>query len=760
MVIRYRSAFMYYGLVAAAFAVPHFAHAADAGTREVATASSAGLEEVVVTARRREENVQQVPVSITALGTQALEDRGITGSMGLTGQVPNLSVRQGIISNASDIRLRGVPGVSVYVDGIANSSSAGQLMQVVDIERIEVLRGPQGTLFGKNAIGGAIQYITVEPGNIFTSNAKLTFGSYNRVDAAGSLNIPLTDTLSTKITGAVLSAGGYVHNIPDDQMFGSKQSTVARIDTMWKPSDAFSARVVLAYSGEHENQPPMVSTQNKRVCAGDPRPRGYTGAASGPLCILHTIGLPVDETLDFGAQEQWKAYAVEGGPSGYDYKSYNSTADISYELSDLFSLRSLTGYREFNYSKLADHDATPYVLIHASTRERGEELTQELQLAFDGEWLTGTTGLYYYNNSGIIGSTSWTYTDLRAGTLAAQSLALGGRTPAINNRNTEYYIKGKAAFSEWTAKFRDLSLTLGGRYTSEDNTTIYNTPPTVSLDCCTRVPTLTPGGPRLVAPYSDTFTNFTPRASIQYQWTPDVMTYFTYSKGFNAGGFNTTFQAALAFLPETLTNYEVGFKSDLFDQRLRLNAAAFRGDWDKIQVSILAPIGQTVILARQNAGKGVVEGIEAQATVAASDDLVLNAAVGYLETKYTDLGNAPGLTLNTPFPYSPKLTYTIGSQYQMWLNNDSVTFRADYTWVGKTETNIDPRFTVPQKGYGLLNARATYRPDDANWSVAVYGTNLTNQFYTNQALNITQEGWGFAQAGRPRELGVTFTAQY
>jgi len=746
--------------VAAACAVPHFAHAADAGNREVATASSAGLEEVVVTARRREENVQQVPVSITALGTQALEDRGITGSMGLTGQVPNLSIRQGIVSNSSDIRLRGVPGVSVYVDGIARSNSAGQLMQVVDIERIEVLRGPQGTLFGKNAIGGAIQYITVTPGNTFTSNAKLTFGTYNRVDATGSINIPLTDTLATKITGAALTAGGYVHNVPDDQMFGAKQTTVARIDTLWTPSDAFSARMVLSYSGESENQPPMVNLQNRRVCEGDPIPRGYTGKPSGPLCVLHTIGLPVDETLNYGAREQWKSHAVLGGPAGHDYRSYDSTLDVSYELSDLLSLRSLTGFRKFNYSRLADHDATPYVLIHAATRETGEELTQELQLAFDSDWLTGTTGLYYYDNSGVIGSSSWNYSDLLAGNLSAQSLALGGRTPSVNIRNSEYYISGWAVFSEWTGKFNNLSLTLGGRYTSEDNTTVYNTPPATSLICCTRVNTLTPGGPRLVEPYSDTFTNFTPRASIQYQWTPDVMTYFTYSKGFNAGGFNTTFQAALAFLPETLTNYEIGFKSDFFDQRVRLNAAVFRGDWDKIQVSILAPIGQTVILARQNAGKGVVEGIESQVTFAATDDLVLNASVGYLSTKYTDLGNAPGLSLNTPFPYSPKLTYTVGSQYQMWLNNDSVTFRADYTWVGKTETNIDPRFTVPQKGYGLLNARATYRPDDANWSVALYGTNLTNQFYTNQALNITQEGWAFGQAGRPRELGVTFTAQY
>jgi iron complex outermembrane recepter protein len=759
MATRHLGSVNYFGLAAAVFTTAHFAYSGLANAQELSTGIGS-VEEVVVTARRREENAQQVPISITALGHQALEDRGISESMGLTGQVPNLVVKQGLLSNQSDIRLRGVPGVAVYVDGIAHSNTVGQIVDVVDVERIEVLRGPQGTLFGKNAIGGAIQYITAKPGKEFSGNAKVTFGSFERVDAKGTVTIPLTEAVSAKITGAALTSGGYIDSVSNHESYGSQQSTIARIDTLWTPSKDLEARVVLAYSGEHGNQPPMVTLQNKRVCAGDPIPSGYTGRVPGPLCVLNTIGLSVDENLDYGGREQWKSSAVLNGPAGYDYETYDGTVDISYALSDVLSLRSLTGYRTFTADKLADHDATPYTLITSAARDEWDEVTEELQLIFNRDWLTGTTGLYYYKNTGAVGSASWNYSDLLDSNLSAQSRSLGGRTPAQNLRNSTYDIEGWAAFSEWTGSFGDFALTLGGRYTSEDNTTTYYTPPSAPVACCSRVRTLNPGGPALAPPFSDTFTNFTPRASVQYQWTADVMTYATYSEGFNAGGFNTVFQAAIAYRPETLSNYEIGIKSDLFDRRVRLNAAAFRGDWDHVQVRVLSPVGQTVTLVTQNAGKGIVQGLETQVVAAATDNWVLNASVGYLDAQYTDIGNAPGLSLDTPFVYSPEFTYTIGSQYQWRLGSHNVLFRTDYTWLSDTETNIDPRFSVAQDGYGLLNARVVLEPESQSWSIALHGTNLTDQFYVNQALNITQEGWAFGQAGRPREVGVTFTTNF
>ena len=193
---------------------------------------------------------------------------------------------------------------------------------------------------------------------------------------------------------------------------------------------------------------------------------------------------------------------------------------------------------------------------------------------------------------------------------------------------------------------------------------------------------------------------------------------------------------------------------------MRLNVAAFYGVYDDVQVKVNTPFGQTVVLATQNAGKGEVKGLEAQTTWVPTDRLTLNLALGLLHTAYTDTGGTVGLTRNTPFPFSPKTTYNVGGQYRFSVKDADLTLRGDYTYNSRAETNIDPVFTVSQPGYGLLNARLTYQKLDANWNAAIFATNLTNQFYLTNALNITQEGWALGDAGRPRELGITFSMKF
>jgi len=499
--MRFRS-----GIAITCLAISGHALAADAQNAAQTTASGDEnvLGEIIVTARFRQENVQDVPITVTALSSEALEERGITDMIALSSVVPNLQIRNTNAGpNQSDIRLRGVPDVAVYVDGIAHSNTAGQLMDVVDVDRVEVLNGPQGTLFGKNAIGGAIQYVTTKPSDTFSASSKFTFGSYEHVDATGTLNIPWTDVFYTKITGASLQHGGYVRDIGTNDYDGADRYTVARFDALLKPTDAFNARFIFAYTGETANQPANVSTQNDLVCKGDPIPPEYTGKIPGPLCVLNTIGLKVNPNLDFGAQKLWEADSpTHDGDEGYDYKSYDFTLDLNLALSDHWGIRSLTGYRDEWFSKLANHNGTPYVLISNATGGISTEFTQELQLAFNSDWLKGTTGLYYYKDKFLRASISWTYTDLETGTLAAQSAALGGRTPSFNQNEYDNIIEGYAAYSEWTAKLADkLSFTVGARYNTEDNDTILYPAPVESLVCCTRLPdNLQPGGGELVPP--------------------------------------------------------------------------------------------------------------------------------------------------------------------------------------------------------------------------------------------------------------------
>ena len=217
--MRFRS-----GIAITCLAISGHALAADAQNAAQTTASGDEnvLGEIIVTARFRQENVQDVPITVTALSSEALEERGITDMIALSSVVPNLQIRNTNAGpNQSDIRLRGVPDVAVYVDGIAHSNTAGQLMDVVDVDRVEVLNGPQGTLFGKNAIGGAIQYVTTKPSDTFSASSKFTFGSYEHVDATGTLNIPWTDVFYTKITGASLQHGGYVRDIGTNDYDGA-----------------------------------------------------------------------------------------------------------------------------------------------------------------------------------------------------------------------------------------------------------------------------------------------------------------------------------------------------------------------------------------------------------------------------------------------------------------------------------------------------------------------------------------------------------
>jgi len=759
--MRFRS-----GIAITCLAISGHALAADAQNAAQTTASGDEnvLGEIIVTARFRQENVQDVPITVTALSSEALEERGITDMIALSSVVPNLQIRNTNAGpNQSDIRLRGVPDVAVYVDGIAHSNTAGQLMDVVDVDRVEVLNGPQGTLFGKNAIGGAIQYVTTKPSDTFSASSKFTFGSYEHVDATGTLNIPWTDVFYTKITGASLQHGGYVRDIGTNDYDGADRYTVARFDALLKPTDAFNARFIFAYTGETANQPANVSTQNDLVCKGDPIPPEYTGKIPGPLCVLNTIGLKVNPNLDFGAQKLWEADSpTHDGDEGYDYKSYDFTLDLNLALSDHWGIRSLTGYRDEWFSKLANHNGTPYVLISNATGGISTEFTQELQLAFNSDWLKGTTGLYYYKDKFLRASISWTYTDLETGTLAAQSAALGGRTPSFNQNEYDNIIEGYAAYSEWTAKLADkLSFTVGARYNTEDNDTILYPAPVESLVCCTRLPdNLQPGGGELVPPRTATFNNFTPRASLQYQWQPNIMTYATYSKGFNAGGFNTATNVPIPYKPETLDNYEIGLKSDLFDKHLRFNLSAFYGEYKDIQVKVDLPYGETVVQATENAGAGLVKGLELESLWAATDRLTVNLNIGVLKTAYTDTGGQTDLQKDTAFPWSPKMTYDLGAQYRWSLNQGNLTLRGDYVYETSTESNIDPVFTVHQDGFGLLNARLTYQKVGAPWNVSAYGTNLTDAYYFTNSLHITQEGWAFGEVAPPREWGITFSMKY
>ena len=725
--------------------------------------SGGSLEEVMVMARRREESLQEVPLAITAMGTEDLEMRGIDSTEGLNRMVPNVVIastnffgRQG-----GSFRMRGLPNVGVYVDGIAANSSAGTLMNIVEVDRVEVLRGPQGTLFGKNVIGGAIQYITQRPKETFGARVKSTIGSYDRLDLTANVDIPLSETVLTKLTAAKLSRDGFVPSTTIDQRFGSQDDTTGRLDVLWQPTDAFNWRFTAGYDEQRTNGNPSTVWALNPVCPGDPNPpANFPGGAPNFPCIYEAAGLPINQEYVYGAREERKTASDYSGPELFT-KSKAFSTEINYELSDTWALKGIGSRREITTTAYADFDGTPYHIFDGANYSEPEETTAELQFLFSGERFHGTNGFYYYNNETYGRRINWLANDLRAEVDPARNALASAYirgfffAPVIDQLS---YTKteGWAVFAEWTYDVTDkLSITAGARYNEDEVTNAQYTPRTPApVACCAPVLSVeTNGGPaRPGTNLGDKWTNIAPRVSFQYQWTSDIMTYLTYSEGFNQGGVNNVNGLAIGFDPETLKNYEIGVRSDLFDRRLRFNASAFFGQYQDIQVSeeIIPRFPTTT-----NAGEAEVRGVEIEGMLLVTDNFTINYGAGWLDSEYTDLGTSTAIPLGARFPYAPETSYSIGAQYDLELSSGGLTLRTDYGWQDEVDTAADIQKSVIP-AYGLLSARIVYTPSGQNWDVSLFGSNLTNEYYRINGFYIPTDQMDNGTLGRPREWGLTF----
>jgi iron complex outermembrane recepter protein len=728
------------------------------------------VEQVVVTARRREESLQEVPIAITALSSEALTMRGIEETQDLNTHVPNLTVAGQNVQGPShgQVQVRGIPGASVYVDGVVYSGAQGLLMDVVDIERIEVLRGPQGTLFGKNAIGGAIQFITRKPGRELGGSVEATAGSYDRIDVKASMDIPLGDVFFTKVTAAALNREGYVRSTTSQESFGGQEDRVLRLDTLWEPNDSFEGRLTGEYVKTTSNSSAEVSWGLGPVCAGDPLPARWAGSAPNPACVYQAIGLMAPGSEEaYGARQEWKS-SKDHRALGWSNESKGVKADLTWRASDDWTVRSLTGFRKILSSANSDLDGTRFDIFQNYNANDREEFSEELQLLYSGERLSGTAGLYYYTTENLFRRLAWQSAELA--TEPYRSLAAAYR-PGFGARYTSQLAgtdnKGWAAFTEWTYEVTDSFLvTLGLRYTEDDieqATLVSATTP--SALCCFADSSMASLGAFVLpngdpAIFSDTFASVSPRVSLQYQWTPSVMTYLTYSEGFSAGGFNTTYAPTLprnnltSYDPSTLVNYEFGVRSDLFDDRLRLNVTYFFGIWEDIQLQeekAAAPGIRPIT----NAGEAEIEGVEIESTMVVSPSFRLNASGAWLRAEYTDIGNAQAITLNSRFAYAPEYSFTVGGEYSWILGSGgALSLRSDYGWRDEFVTTLAETGQDLQDGYGLLGARLTYTSPDKRWNAALFGSNLTNEYYQTSGFFIPNDQSSIGVVGRPAEWGL------
>jgi len=783
-----------------------------------------GIGDIVVTARRREESIQNVPISVAAFGGAALAERQIDSSDKLTQLAPNVQFSAVAPasgnSSSSAIFIRGVgqtdflastdPGVGFYVDGVYFARASGTAISLLDVERIEVLRGPQGTLFGRNTVGGAIQVFSARPRfDRISGNVGITVGDYKRRDIRGVINLPIGDTLALRVAATKRVRDGYVTNILDGRDFGDVNTFAARASLLWKPSDKFEALLIADYTKDDVNGSPTVFGG---ITTSAAFVRFASVIAGCPGFALTTPVTPVPENNDPRcANNQYLAlgpYKVaSNAPSRSELEMYGVGLTLQYDVADWLTVKSITAYRETNPFSIRDADNTPLRILETVNQDNIRQFTQELQ--FLGETANGRLkyqfGVYYFRETDFQFYPVFLPSQISATT--GEELRVGG----LNN-NADIKNESIAIFTQESFAITDkLNLTVGLRYTRDkkDATPFedaaqsgfgftnvgYNVAypaPLAAQNVClgpqrSGPVALTCTGSRtyLFNPVLNSKTNskFTPAATLQYQWTPEFMTYASYSQGFKSGGFNTRIvQPVISpaaptgreflpeFDPEQVTSYEIGSKL-LIGRTLRLSAAAFKSKYKDIQIVVREGVAPVV----RNAGEATINGFEVEGTVSPVGPLLINFGVGYTDFGYENFTSAlnagqaalaPGalgrVDLDDMQAYTPKWSLNGGFSYRVPVGGGSVTPRVDVSYRSKTYFDAPNTEQIAQNKYALVNATLRYVAPNDRFSLAAGITNLTDKAYRGSGNSSLTASSGYAEVtyGPPRMFTVEGTFNF
>lgn len=770
-----------------------FAQPAEESGRARAGAAS---DEVIVTARRREESLQDVPVSVSAFTNEGLEKRGISNLQGINNFTPNLELTNGRPDgggSAAQIYIRGVgqsdflfpndPGVGLYVDDIYLARTVGGMLGLVDVERVEVLRGPQGTLYGKNTIGGAVKIITTKPHlNEFSGRLRATYGSFDRMDFTGAVNIPLGDVFAARLEAAKFERDGYVTRLFDGIDLGNEDKEILRGDLLFQPSEDFSFRLTGDIQSQRQNGAPgnlllvVPSTAAAVPIPGAIDPvtnqqdfvdgTGLVEALYNPVVvpvIAPGLGLPATTAFD----SRW----VTGDPrlsngtspvrDDNDIWGFSAVADWAF--SDNLSVKSMTSYRQLQATFGRDGDHSPLPIVSTFNFFEQKQFSQELQFSGTsfGNRLTWLAGGYYFHEEGDDRNS----VELLSGTFDVVGFELD-LIPTNMIKSDSY-----AGFLNGDFKITDrLALTAGIRYTYEEKTLERDHRLTKSGVIITRreegLPDLgdfSPIGP----PLEENWDAFSPKAGISYKANDDTLLYFSFSQGFKSGGWSPRPQTGTENVPfdqEKLYSYEIGAKTELFDRRLTANFAGFYNTYKDIQITTVGadPNGSgQLVFSVFNAGESELYGCELETVARPTDSFTLEAGIGFLKNKYTQLDPGTGITPGARLPDAPELTFNGSAQYAFQLSDlGEITVRAGGAYKGETFKEAFNTQPLTQDGYWLADASVAFESRDGLWRIAFVGTNLTDETYITNGINAEALGFFEAYYGRPREFAVTLTRNF
>ena len=788
--------------VATAIAVLQLSHVSvGADTADHGKDGAQSIEEIVVTARRREENLQQVPISVTAITGAQLEARQLYSMDQLSAVVPNLQFDKAAPSSGSSsvgqIFIRGIgqsdytpvtdPGVALYVDGIYLGRSPGNVLDLIDVERIEVLRGPQGTLFGRNSIGGAINVHSRQPSFADTRNRiELRLGNDDLQALNLRWNQPLTESLATSFAIGRLQRDGYVERPYDGIRTGDRDRWSARGSVHWEPTDKTTATLIVDYTSIDENGAPVVSGG-----VNDRQPFATFGNAVLETCTAVIINPAFDGTPQngppsfpppgaptgsapgcYGAESRPGPFVSEGTfPVMSELDSSGATLTVDWSVGTHWLLKSTTGFREMAMLSSRDGDNTPANIFATRDDYEHDQFSQEVQLRFssDERGLSAVFGLFYYDESGF---------NLVDVTVPPGAIQSGGF----------YDNQSYAVFAHGTYDLTDrLALSIGARHTQDHKTYL---PDQLSLGDSSAgsepgffPPTwpefegfyLAPNGPlaagERILDYRESELDFDATdvtVDLSYQFSDDIFGYVTFATGYKSGGFDQRFvgptpdRAPSSFRPESVDNLELGLKTTFFDGRLRANVAVFDADYEDLQIIVRESFNPLTV----NAGDARVRGGELELQWLASANWDIGFSAGRLDTEYRRL-NQPaqdsGVRLDNELANSPAWNVAAGTAYRLNLRSlGELTARLDWSWQDAEYHDAVNSPQIRQPAFHLVNASLAFVPRDDRWQLTVATRNLLDETYlvTGNSAFDTAAAYVEQVYGRPREFLVSLHYEF
>jgi len=674
------------------------------------------LDEIVVTAQKREESLQDVPIAVTAYSGEAIRDLAIADIEGLAVQTPSFAFSKA--GGEAQIYVRGVgtnifgvgadPSVAVNLDGVYLGRTNMGLTQFLDIERVEILRGPQGTLYGRNATGGAINLVSRMPTEDFEGYVTAGFGEFDRVELQGAVGGPLSERWGFRLAARYSKDDGYTEDLDPrgSNKLDDNDIKAYRGILQFTPSDSLQATLIAEYTEFYNHNTSII-------------PRDDLGLAE-------TLGAVPTGSIRKERNDL---------PTFFDWDSSGVTLNIEWDISDALRLTSITGWKDYTSDFLFNTDGTEIDVTRSNFKYDSEQFSQELRLdAALGDRIDLVAGAYYF-------------TEDKQGGLGLVRASLDPQRSFIipSENDTDAW----AVFAELNFAVTDrLNLIAGVRYSDEQKDDFSAFGLVFDVLGLESPGPITPiGTPRET---SESWTAWTPKFGVEYRASEDVLYYATATRGFKSGGFNSLQPSNPPYDPEYIWAYEAGVKSQLADNRIRLNASVFLYDYTDLQVSTF--LNNLTFIT--NAAEATIQGVEVELLAQATDRLELGLAVSYLDAEYDEFLTAFGSLPCSPAPCTrPLREYDASGNKMVNAPEWKLNATAQYTWplgdagalllFGQLSYQDDLYFTqinepeVGQEAITLVDARVAWQSASAAWEIAAHAKNLTDEEYFHNGVRFT-----------------------